>query len=406
LCINSANLCRSKLFADKHLTLSRSSLFGFISVELLLVIAIIGVLIALLLPAVQAAREAARRIQCTNHLKQIGIAVHNFHDTKNGLPPLLVCGTEGGRQALSSPRPTIFVFLLPHLEKQSVYDLFPENILNSSANNTWNSNAWWDALPDKKSMIIPTYICPSRGSRIADNPGAADRSTDGFVSDYVTALSLATRNTSRNDTILRKYDDGRDDTFQAPMFGALRGTKGSTPLPKWELRDDLSRFQDGTSNQYIFAEKHIPADKLGKCFDADNTGSAAAWGWWDCGVQITRSHPDTPVDSSALTNNTLIYSPARMVSQDAFTIARNANEGNPIGNGTGRINNPNLWDVNGNGTSSCAVNVSPFGSYHTGGICHHLFGDGSVHGMTPNISREKIHWSLGCVSDGVPVEFP
>ncbi|MDR1141441.1 MAG: DUF1559 domain-containing protein, partial [Planctomycetaceae bacterium] len=65
----------------------RSSPFGFTLVELLVVIAIIGVLIALLLPAVQAAREAARRAMCANHMKQIGIAVHNFHDTFRGLPP-------------------------------------------------------------------------------------------------------------------------------------------------------------------------------------------------------------------------------------------------------------------------------------------------------------------------------
>ena len=84
---------------------------AFTLVELLVVIAIIGVLVALLLPAVQSAREAARRIKCSNNLKQIGLAMHNYHDTHLAFPA-------GARVLNNLPWN---VFILPHIEQQSLY---------------------------------------------------------------------------------------------------------------------------------------------------------------------------------------------------------------------------------------------------------------------------------------------
>jgi prepilin-type N-terminal cleavage/methylation domain-containing protein len=116
---------------------------GFTLVELLVVIAIIGVLIAMLLPAVQAAREAARRMQCTNNLKQIGLAVHNFHDTQKGLPPVCLGQNVAG----------IFVLLMPYMEAQNAYNTCQKIWDGSvvSSNGSANLISWWrDTLNERR----------------------------------------------------------------------------------------------------------------------------------------------------------------------------------------------------------------------------------------------------------------
>ncbi len=82
---------------------------AFTLIELLVVIAIIAILIALLLPAVQQAREAARRASCRNHLKQFGLALHNYHDSHNGFPPPLVCTPDEPKGPDAPPAPPVAV---------------------------------------------------------------------------------------------------------------------------------------------------------------------------------------------------------------------------------------------------------------------------------------------------------
>ena len=89
---------------------------GFTLLELLVVIAILLILIAMLMPATRRSREAARRTQCRNHLKQLGLALHNYHETHQGLPAAYTTSDEG--QRLHSWR----TLLLPQLENQTLYD--------------------------------------------------------------------------------------------------------------------------------------------------------------------------------------------------------------------------------------------------------------------------------------------
>lgn len=140
---------------------------GFTLIELLVVIAIIAVLIALLLPAVQQAREAARRSQCRNNLKQIGLALHNYHDNYQLMPPGNVATIAGGWG------PSWYIFILPYIDQAPAFN----RMTFSGAHYGWAYNGTTEGTQNGgvlRDTNLPFVICPS-------SPLLPRRDAGGFV---------------------------------------------------------------------------------------------------------------------------------------------------------------------------------------------------------------------------------
>ncbi len=207
---------------------------GFTLVELLVVIAVIGILVGLLLPAVQAGREAARRLQCSNQLKQIALAAHNYHDTARTFPAGILLSQYDA--AKSTWRGTsLFVFLLPYLEYGNLYERWDFADPNSNFKGGMKSC----------SAQGPDLLCPSEPE--GDNPLHYSARLTGSSTDRDIKVTSYCGNAGT-----RSYhpDSGFLQT-DGMFFGA---GPGSQPAPN-QRPVRLADVTDGTSNTILFGER-------------------------------------------------------------------------------------------------------------------------------------------------------
>jgi len=141
---------------------------GFTIVELLVVVAIIATLVALLLPAVQSAREAARRTQCSNNLKQLGLALHEYHNTHQRFPAGVVAESDSAKSGdFRDGDHSGFALLLPFLEQQNLHDLY-------DFASPWRS----DNNRTARQTRLNVFLCPSSGSEVPQDGGVTGAPID------------------------------------------------------------------------------------------------------------------------------------------------------------------------------------------------------------------------------------
>ena len=373
---------------------------GFTLVELLVVIAIIGVLIALLLPAVQAAREAARRTQCANHLKQIGVAIHNFHDTHKGLPPTNIADIN---------RVTLWGVLYPYVEQQTLWQVIESDKLYGDMPYV-TFNPWWalPALNDGRREAfgnVSIYRCPTRrgggGSLItSENTGinAEENTGDTFgpVGDYAFVMSIDFQWRSNaywtihHNSINTPSSTGNFLAYHlGPFRTSIATQSNSWTVVTWSPRDKFGRMIDGLSNQFFVGEKHIPIGRLNRCEELNFISSAGFASKFDT------------ADCSYLQTGAWRTSAGRaFAARKIVTVANPEHGETEPGDEFCLLSRPNDFTEEG---------VTPawsygFGSWHPG-ICNMLYGDASVHAVAVT-TPQSILYALASVSDGQSVSLP
>jgi prepilin-type N-terminal cleavage/methylation domain-containing protein len=320
---------------------------AFTLIELLVVIAIISVLIALLLPAVQAAREAARRIQCVNNLKQIGLALHNYVDVNNALPVTMYTSLPSGYKSEFS----VVARISPYLELGPMYSAI-------------NFSRTWDDPPNTtaSSMTIATNLCPS----------------DPDITAGVTSKGWPEGRMS--------YGNVEGDWFVFWTMGPVNRSAFGPNISK-----TLPQFTDGLSNTMVFSESRIQHYVIHQC---KSTGGMTPYVFPDTSASPALIQTIAPTCSS-ITMGHVNWANGGVINCGVTTALTPNAKVYPVPSDPTNAYDLSTVDENQGGPTYTSLTAD---SYHAGGV-NCLIGDGSVKFIKDSVNG--LTWrALGTINGG------
>ena len=341
-------------------TLQAGNRGAFTLVELLVVITIIGILITLLLPAVQRAREAARQMQCENNLKQLGIGFSNFEAANGGFPPRRwsrsTVGTGGGYAGWGA-------FLLPFIEQSILYDRY-----------NWEYDFYDPVNKEVVETKLPVFLCPSSPAKMdvtctgkaSTGSSNTDKTTVNSVKgriDYMAPNGFYPVSTGWGTQVPATFQTGASSNSNNARQALWDSSPSFTPYTDTKTPRRVNEISDGLSNTLLIAETAgWPEQWLGKkraSSDYTTLGTRGCWAAWQSFVYYTYSGDGLTSSYSSPTSGDLI---------------------------------------------SCSINcnnkMQPY-AFHPGGA-HMLFCDGSVHYVAESLDPLTF-FQVTIMDDGMPI---